>query len=97
MGSSKSTKENQGGTQLIIIIILSISCIALIIALAVVVSKASADTTNSKGDENNSANGFCSESTKLPEPEIPKSKGVFDDLSEQEIYAVKTYMLNQKN
>lgn len=96
MGSLKAIKENRERIQLIVIVILAVLCIVLIIALAVVASKKSKDEGDDKSTNNdNSAQvGFCSEETKLPAPKPPKSAGVFDDLSEEEIDAVKKYMLN---
>ena len=96
MASSKALKENRERIQLIAIVILAVLCIILIIALAVVASKKSNDEGDDKTNNNGDAAqaGFCNEGTRLPEPKPPKSAGVFDDLSEDEIDAVKKYMLN---
>ena len=91
---------NRERIQLVFIIILAITCIALIIALAVVASKTSKTSKTglkSQSEENKlPENGFCSETPKVSDPKPPRSKGLFDDLSEEEINAVKKYMINQK-
>ena len=86
---------------IIVVVILVILCLALIIALGVVSSKEKREEhVNGEGgkekgdkDEATSSAPLCSEDTQLDDPKPPKSAGLYDDLSEEEIEAVYKYML----
>ena len=82
---------------IVAIILLAILSIILIIALGVVASQKRAGQTKDKKVENGNKHPisapFCREDTQLEAPEIPKSAGLYDDLSEEELTAVYDYFL----
>ena len=78
----------------ILVILLALLSLALLIALIVVATK---DKTEPL--ENESSSGvkeFCPETTKLPSSPA-RSSGLYDDLSKDEIIAVRDYILSQSS
>ena len=78
----------------IAVCVLAVLCLALLIALIVVVSRDKREIKVEKSDSHEAA-GFCPEALQFQVTAQPKSSGLFDDLSEQEIIAVRDYMLRQ--
>lgn len=75
----------------ILVVLLALLSLALLIALIVVATK-----DKSEPVENGSSSGvndFCPEATELKGPETVRSKGLYDDLSKEEITAVRDYIL----
>lgn len=92
----QSTKEKQDDkTKLvlkILVVLLALLSLALLIALIVVATKDKTDPA-----ENESSSGlkeFCPETTKLTSSPA-RSSGLYDDLSKDEIIAVRDYILSQ--
>ena len=78
----------------IAVCVLAVLCLALLIALIVVVSRDKREIKVEKSDSHEAA-GFCPEALQFQVTAQPKSSGLFDDLSEQEIIEVRDYMLRQ--
>ena len=92
----QSTKEKQDDkTKLvlkILVVLLALLSLSLIIALIVVATKDKTDSV-----ENGSSSGlneFCPETSKLTSSPA-RSSGLYDDLSRDEIIAVRDYILSQ--
>lgn len=95
MGKNKD--KNAGRENLILKIIcgfLTLLSLALLIALIVVAIRNRDKTENYKNGSSAGVQEFCPQTTQLTSSS-PRSEGLFDDLSKEEIIAVRNYMLSQ--
>ncbi|KAL9982197.1 hypothetical protein ACROYT_G011009 [Oculina patagonica] len=79
----------------ILVVLLALLSLALLIALIVVATK-----DKSEPVENGSSSGvkeFCPETTELTPPATVRSRGLYDDLSREEIIAVRDYILDKSS
>ena len=79
----------------ILVVLLALLSLALLIALIVVATKDKTEPV-----ENGSSSGvkdFCPETTELQELTTVRSSGLYDDLSKDEIIAVRDYILSQSS
>ena len=77
----------------ILVVVLSLLSLALLIALIVVATK-----NNKEPVEDGSPSGvkdYCPESTELTAPSNVRSKGLYDDLSKEELIAVRDYIIKE--
>lgn len=96
-GQAAATMAKKGDkTNLILKILVAVFAVlslALLIALIVVATR-----NNKEPVENGSSFGaddFCPETTKLKAPSTVRSKGLYDDLSKDELVAVRDYIINE--
>lgn len=77
----------------ILVAVFAILSLALLIALIVVATK-----NNKEPVEDGSSSGvkdYCPENTELTAPSTVRSKGLYDDLSKEELIAVRDYIIKQ--
>ena len=80
----------------ILVVFLTLLSLALLIALIVVATRDSKSEPVKNEDSDSSVADFCPETTKLtPSPGAERSAGLYDDLSKDEIIAVRDFILGQ--
>jgi len=79
----------------ILVVLLALLSLALLIALIVVATKDKTETVEN-GSSSAGIKEFCPETTKLISSPA-RSSGLYDDLSKDEIIAVRDYILNQSS
>ena len=74
--------------------VLAVVCVVLLVALVVVVARGQSEK-ESKEESREGNTHFCPEEAQLAVMAETKSSGLFDDLSDEEIVAVRDYLLGQ--
>lgn len=80
----------------IICVLLALLSVALIITLIVILTRNQTEPA-SKDQSSSPQLDFCPENTKLTSSSPARSSGLYDDLSEEEIVAVRDYILSQSS
>ena len=96
--TAMAIKPDAGRTVLVLKIIcacLALVCLALLIALIVVATRDKPERV--KHPSSCKVEDFCPETTQLITPSPARSSGLYDDLSKEEIIAVRDYILNQSS
>ena len=81
----------------ILVVLLAVLSLALLIALIVVATRENKSKALKNGDGDSNVDGFCPETYLTPSKEATRSAGLYNDLSKEEIIAVRDYILSQSS
>lgn len=81
----------------ILVVLLAVLSLALLIALIVVATRENKSEALKNGDGDPNGDGFCPETYLTPSKEATRSAGLYNDLSKEEIIAVRDYILSQSS
>ena len=81
----------------ILVVLLAVLSLALLIALIVVATRENKSEPLKNGGGGSQSGGFCPETYMTPSKEATRSAGLYNDLSKEEIIAVRDYILSQSS
>ena len=81
----------------ILVVLLAVLSLALLIALIVVATRENKSEPLKNGGGGSQSGGFCPETYLTPSKEATRSAGLYNDLSKEEIIAVRDYILSQSS
>ena len=81
----------------ILVVLLAVLSLALLIALIVVATRENKSEPLKNGGGGSQSGGFCPETYLTPSQEAKRSAGLYNDLSKEEIIAVRDYILSQSS
>lgn len=81
----------------ILVVLLAVLSLALLIALIVVATRENKSEPLKNGGGGSQSGGFCPETYLTPSKEAKRSAGLYNDLSKEEIIAVRDYILSQSS
>ena len=81
----------------ILVVLLAVLSLALLIALIVVATRENKSEPLKNGGGGSQIGGFCPETYMTPSKEATRSAGLYNDLSKEEIIAVRDYILSQSS
>ena len=81
----------------ILVVLLAVLSLALLIALIVVATRENKSEPLKNGGGGSQSDEFCPETYLTPSKEATRSAGLYNDLSKEEIIAVRDYILSQSS